>query len=72
MFDEYFQPLMNVDHLRSTTQTTQEAQSLVIPQGIDNDYHDIVVALLNNDPLFGFLLPNLHDLDVAWEAVACR
>ena len=30
------------------TQTTHETQSLVIPQGVDDDYHDIEVALMNN------------------------
>ena len=31
------------------TQTTQVTQSPVIPQGVDDDYHDIEVALMNND-----------------------
>ena len=31
------------------TQTTHVTQSPVIPQGVDDDYHDIVVAHMNND-----------------------
>ena len=79
MFDEYFQPPTNIDHLvyealapvhadstgpslsitidqdapsRSMTQTTQVTQSPVIPQGVDDDYHDIEVAHMTNDPYF--------------------
>ena len=36
---------------RSITHTTQVTQSLVIPQGVDDDYHDCEVAHRNNDPL---------------------
>ena len=32
------------------TQTTQVTQSPVIPQGVDDDYHDVEVAHMNNDP----------------------
>ena len=35
---------------RSITQITQVTQSLVIPQGVDDDYHDCEVAHMNNDP----------------------
>lgn len=35
---------------RSTNQTTHETQSSVIPQGVSDDYHDIEVAHMNNDP----------------------
>ena len=34
---------------RSITQTTQVIQSPVIPQGVDDDYHDCEVAHINND-----------------------
>ena len=37
---------------RSITQTTQVIQSPVIPQGVDDDYHDCEVAHMNNDPSF--------------------
>ena len=32
------------------TQTTQVTQSPLIPQGVDDDYHDVEVAHMNNDP----------------------
>ena len=34
---------------RSITQTTHVTQSPVIPQGVDDDYHDCEVAYMNND-----------------------
>ena len=33
------------------TQTTQVTQSPVVPQGVDDEYHDGEVAQMNNDPL---------------------
>nr|GEX96923.1 hypothetical protein [Tanacetum cinerariifolium] len=83
MFDEYFIPPPNVDHLvpevpapvpttstsspssttinqdaplRSTPQTTSEKQSSVIPQGIEDDFHNIEVAHMDNNPYFGILI----------------
>nr|GFA40850.1 hypothetical protein [Tanacetum cinerariifolium] len=68
IFDEYFKPSPNVDHLvskvptlvptastsspssttidqdapsTSTSQTTSEQQSLIIPQGVEDDFYDI-------------------------------
>ena len=32
------------------TQTTQVTQYPLIPQGVDDDYHDVEVAHMNNDP----------------------
>ena len=48
MFDEYFQATANVDH------QVHEAPAPVpvIPQGVDDDYHDIEVAHMNNDPIW--------------------
>nr|GEY97118.1 hypothetical protein [Tanacetum cinerariifolium] len=84
MFDEYFKPPPNVDHLvskvptpvpaastslpssttinqdassTSTLQTTSEQQSSVIPQGVEDDFYDIKVAHMDNDPYFGILIP---------------
>ncbi|GKB57200.1 ribonuclease H-like domain-containing protein [Tanacetum coccineum] len=84
MFDEYFKPPPNVDHLVpevptpvpsastsspssttvdqdepsiSTSQTTSEQQSSVIPQGVEDDFCDIEVADMDNDPYFGILIP---------------
>ncbi|GJZ50998.1 hypothetical protein Tco_0605513 [Tanacetum coccineum] len=41
----------------STSQTLQETQSLVIPSGVEEEYHDIEVAHLDNDPFFGVPIP---------------
>nr|GEW22259.1 integrase, catalytic region, zinc finger, CCHC-type, peptidase aspartic, catalytic [Tanacetum cinerariifolium] len=84
MFDDYFKPPPNVDHLvpegptpvhvastsspssttvdqdapsTSTSQTTSEQQSLIIPQGVEDDFYDIEVAHMDNDPYFGILIP---------------
>ncbi|GJR41663.1 hypothetical protein Tco_1309766 [Tanacetum coccineum] len=84
MFDEYFKPLLNVDHpvpevptpvpaastsssssttvdqdapSTSTSQTTSEQQSLVILQGVEDDFYYIEVAHIDNDPYFGIPFP---------------
>nr|GEY30208.1 retrovirus-related Pol polyprotein from transposon TNT 1-94 [Tanacetum cinerariifolium] len=36
----------------STSQTPQELQSLVIPSSVEEQFHDIKVAHLDNDPFF--------------------
>ncbi|GJS20424.1 hypothetical protein Tco_0449056 [Tanacetum coccineum] len=41
----------------STSQTTSEQQSSVIPQGVEDDFYDIEVAHMDNDPYFGILIP---------------
>ncbi|GKC47819.1 integrase, catalytic region, zinc finger, CCHC-type containing protein [Tanacetum coccineum] len=41
----------------STSQTPQESQSLVIPSNVKEQFHDIEVAHLDNDPFFGVLIP---------------
>ncbi|GJX63592.1 hypothetical protein Tco_0296492 [Tanacetum coccineum] len=41
----------------STSQTTSEQQSLVIPQGVEDDFYDIEVAHMDNDPYFGIPFP---------------
>nr|GEX06517.1 hypothetical protein [Tanacetum cinerariifolium] len=40
----------------STLQTTSEQQSLVIPQGVEDDFYDIEVAHMDNDHYFGILI----------------
>nr|GEU48129.1 hypothetical protein [Tanacetum cinerariifolium] len=40
----------------STLQTTSKQQSLVIPQGGEDDFYDIEVAHMDNDPYFGILI----------------
>nr|GFD26982.1 integrase, catalytic region, zinc finger, CCHC-type, peptidase aspartic, catalytic [Tanacetum cinerariifolium] len=43
----------------SKSQTTSEKQSLVIPQDVKEDIHDIEVAHMGNDPLFGVPIPEV-------------
>ncbi|GJZ34181.1 hypothetical protein Tco_0579617 [Tanacetum coccineum] len=37
----------------SISQTTPKTQSLIIPNDVEEDYHDIEVAHMGNDPYFG-------------------
>ncbi|GJT38920.1 integrase, catalytic region, zinc finger, CCHC-type containing protein [Tanacetum coccineum] len=41
----------------SNSQTTPETQSLVIPNDVEEDNHDLHVAHMNNDPFFGISIP---------------
>ncbi|GJU89425.1 hypothetical protein Tco_1301848 [Tanacetum coccineum] len=41
----------------SNSQTTPETQSSVIPNDVEEDNHDLDVAHMNNDLLFGILIP---------------
>ncbi|GJV60965.1 hypothetical protein Tco_1467065 [Tanacetum coccineum] len=41
----------------STSQTTSEQQSSVIPKGVEDDFYDIEVAHMDNDPYFSILVP---------------
>nr|GEU83527.1 hypothetical protein [Tanacetum cinerariifolium] len=43
----------------SKSQTTPETQSLIIPQDVEEDNHDIEVAHIRNDPLFGMPIPKV-------------
>nr|GEW04105.1 copia protein [Tanacetum cinerariifolium] len=43
----------------SKSQTTPETQSSVIPQDVEEDIHDIEVAHMGNDPLFGVAIPEV-------------
>nr|GEU93573.1 uncharacterized mitochondrial protein AtMg00810-like [Tanacetum cinerariifolium] len=45
--------------LPSKSQTTPEIQSHVIPQDVEEDIHDIEVAHMGNDPLFGMPIPEV-------------
>nr|GEZ08129.1 hypothetical protein [Tanacetum cinerariifolium] len=47
----------------SKSQTTPITQSSVIPQDVKEDIHDIEVAHMRNDPLFGVPIPEDHPLD---------
>nr|GEW63396.1 retrovirus-related Pol polyprotein from transposon TNT 1-94 [Tanacetum cinerariifolium] len=44
---------------RSKSHTTAETQSYVIPQDVEEDNHDIEVAHMGNDPLFGVPIPEV-------------
>ncbi|GJR98420.1 retrovirus-related pol polyprotein from transposon TNT 1-94 [Tanacetum coccineum] len=41
----------------STSQAPHKTQSLVIPSGVEEEFHDIEVAHLDNDPFFGVPIP---------------
>nr|GEW01828.1 hypothetical protein [Tanacetum cinerariifolium] len=41
----------------STSQTTSEQQSSVIPQGVEDEFYNIEVAHMDNDPYFGIPIP---------------
>nr|GEX36591.1 hypothetical protein [Tanacetum cinerariifolium] len=43
----------------SKSQTTPKTQSSVIPQDVEEDIHDIEVAHMRNDPLFGVPIPEV-------------
>nr|GFC97915.1 hypothetical protein [Tanacetum cinerariifolium] len=43
----------------SKSQTIPETQSLVIPQDVEEDIHDIEVAHIGNDSLFGVPIPKV-------------
>ncbi|GJV87271.1 retrovirus-related pol polyprotein from transposon TNT 1-94 [Tanacetum coccineum] len=44
----------------SNSQTTPETQSPIIPNDVEEDYHDIEVAHMGNDPYFGIPIPEIH------------
>nr|GFD57909.1 hypothetical protein [Tanacetum cinerariifolium] len=46
-------------HSPSKSQTTLETQSSVIPQDVEEDIHNIEVAHIRNDPLFGVPIPEV-------------
>ncbi|GJT33798.1 hypothetical protein Tco_0924217 [Tanacetum coccineum] len=41
----------------SNSQTTPETQSPILPNDVEEDNHDLDVALMNNDPFFGIPIP---------------
>nr|GFA29162.1 retrovirus-related Pol polyprotein from transposon TNT 1-94 [Tanacetum cinerariifolium] len=43
----------------SKSQTTSETKSSVIPQDVEEDIHDIEIAHMGNDPLFGVPIPEV-------------
>ncbi|GJQ95153.1 retrovirus-related pol polyprotein from transposon TNT 1-94 [Tanacetum coccineum] len=62
MFDEYFNPPPSVASLVSVVIAPDPADSTdtqppVIPSGVEEEFHDIEVAHLDNDPFFGVPIP---------------
>nr|GFC06514.1 retrovirus-related Pol polyprotein from transposon TNT 1-94 [Tanacetum cinerariifolium] len=56
----------------SKSQTIPETQSSVIPQDVEEDIHDIEVAHIGNDPLFGVPIPEVtsaQSLSTVWKLV---
>ncbi|GJZ95438.1 retrovirus-related pol polyprotein from transposon TNT 1-94, partial [Tanacetum coccineum] len=47
----------------STSQTTQESQSQVIPPGVEEEYHDIKVAHMEYDLYFGLPIPEPSSIE---------
>nr|GEU69507.1 hypothetical protein [Tanacetum cinerariifolium] len=43
----------------SNSQTTPDIQSLIIPNDVEDDNHDLDVAHMNNDPFFGLPIPEV-------------
>ncbi|GJS06036.1 retrovirus-related pol polyprotein from transposon TNT 1-94 [Tanacetum coccineum] len=44
----------------SNSQTTPETQSLIIPNDVEEENHDLDVAHMNSDPFFGISIPKNH------------
>nr|GEW55943.1 hypothetical protein [Tanacetum cinerariifolium] len=64
MFDELLNPPPSVhppapEVIASIAATTPETQSSVIPQDVEEDTHDVEVAHIRNDPLFGVPIPKV-------------
>nr|GFB92708.1 Gag-Pol polyprotein [Tanacetum cinerariifolium] len=64
MFDELLNPPPSVDPqapevIAPIADTIPETQSSVIPQDVKEDIHDIKVAHIGNDPLFGVPIPKV-------------
>nr|GEV28034.1 integrase, catalytic region, zinc finger, CCHC-type, peptidase aspartic, catalytic [Tanacetum cinerariifolium] len=64
IFDELLNPPPSVDPqglevIAPYADTTPETQSSVIPQDVEEDIHDIEVAHMGNDPLFGVPIPEV-------------
>ncbi|GKE83220.1 hypothetical protein Tco_1553220 [Tanacetum coccineum] len=43
----------------SNSQTTPDTQSLIIPNDVEEDNHDIEVVHIGNDPYFGIPIPEI-------------
>ncbi|GJU51251.1 retrovirus-related pol polyprotein from transposon TNT 1-94 [Tanacetum coccineum] len=55
----------------SNSQTTPETQSLIIPNDVEEDNHDLDVAHMNNDPFFGIpILENDYEESSSLDVIA--
>ncbi|GJR25501.1 hypothetical protein Tco_1101733 [Tanacetum coccineum] len=57
MFDEYSNLPLSVASLVHEVVAPEPADPTVIPSGFEEQFHDIEVAHLDNDPFFGVLIP---------------
>ncbi|GJU42493.1 hypothetical protein Tco_1195450 [Tanacetum coccineum] len=70
MFDEYFKPPLNVDHLVHEVPTPVPAASTSSPSStIVDDFYDIEVAHMDNDPYFGILIPEPSSEEITLQGV---
>ncbi|GKD10919.1 retrovirus-related pol polyprotein from transposon TNT 1-94, partial [Tanacetum coccineum] len=54
----------------SHSQTTSKTQTLVIPNDVEEDNHDIKVAHMGNDPYFGILILEIpSDQSSSWDSI---
>ncbi|GJU38536.1 hypothetical protein Tco_1191493, partial [Tanacetum coccineum] len=54
----------------SNLQTHQESKSPAIPPGVKEEFHDIEVAHLDNDPFFGLLIPEpSYEESSSWDVI---
>nr|GEV91689.1 hypothetical protein [Tanacetum cinerariifolium] len=55
--------------LKSTSQTTSEQKSSVIPQGVEDDFRNIEVAHMDNDSYFGIQIPEPSSKETTLQGV---
>nr|GEX52485.1 retrovirus-related Pol polyprotein from transposon TNT 1-94 [Tanacetum cinerariifolium] len=76
LFDELLNPPPSVDPqalevIASIANTTPETQSSVIPQDVEEYIHDIEVAHIENDPLFGVPIPEVTSAQSSSTVLPC-
>nr|GEU40261.1 retrovirus-related Pol polyprotein from transposon TNT 1-94 [Tanacetum cinerariifolium] len=70
VFDELLNPSSSVDPL--APETTPKTQSSVIPQDVEEDIHNIEVAHIGNDPLFGVPIPEVTSAQSSSRLKQCK
>ncbi|GJR14504.1 retrovirus-related pol polyprotein from transposon TNT 1-94 [Tanacetum coccineum] len=63
MFDEFFNSPPSVDHLYLTNYSRITIS--IIPPGVKEEFHDIEVAYMDNNPYFGLLIPELSSEELS-------